>query len=202
MTRIALALAGVLAVFVAASGAYAQSEVPSGVFFKQQQGDQYLARDLLLGAKVYNSDGKIIGDIEDLILNEFNQVEGVIMGIGGFLGLGEKRVGVRYSALEFSAKDGRQILTLPQVTKDILKSVPKYVRARPPKSFFEKVTEKAKELAAKTGDTTSDAYKKAKEKAAPALQRAGEKAKEAYTAAKEKVKEAYDKAKEAASPQQ
>ena len=38
---------------------------------------------------------KIFGDIEDLIQNEYNQVEGVIIGVGGLLGVGEKRTDVR-----------------------------------------------------------------------------------------------------------
>ena len=42
----------------------------------------------LLGAKVHDANGKIVGDVEDLILDEFNRVQGVIMGVGGVLGLG------------------------------------------------------------------------------------------------------------------
>ena len=202
MKRFAALIVAALAALAAAPAFAADPAIPEGVFFKRQQADQYLARDLLLGAKVRDGDGKIIGDIEDLILDEFNQVEGVIMGVGGVLGLGEKRVGVRYSALVFTEKDGKQLVSLPQATKSVLKALPAYVRARPPKSFFEKVTEKAKELAAKTGDTTSDAYKKAKEKAGPAIQQAREKAGEAYNAAKDKVKEVMDKAKDSAAPKQ
>ena len=64
------------------------------MFLPTQGEGQYLAKDLLLGAKVYNAEGHIIGDIEDLILNADNQVEGVVMGTGGFAGFGEKRIAV------------------------------------------------------------------------------------------------------------
>lgn len=190
-----------LAVVISAAAIHplwaADTAIPEGIFLKSQQADQYLARDLLLGAKVHDADGKIIGDVEDLVLNDHNQVVGVIMGVGGVLGLGEKRIGVRYSALQFAETDGKQVVSLPQATKEVLTALEPYVRSRPPKSFFDSVTEKAKELAAKTGETTSDAYQKAKEQAGPALQQAREKAGQAYETAKEKVREAVDKAKDA-----
>lgn len=185
-------------------GAFAQSvqaadpTIPSGVFMQSQAGDQQLARDFLIGAKVYNAENKIIGDIEDLILDELNTVEGVIIGVGGVLGLGEKRIGVRYTALSIEIRDGKQVVVLEAATKAVLKALKPFERARPPKSFFESAMEKAKELADKTTDTTSDAYKKAKEKVGPAYEKAKKQAGEAYEAAKEKVKETVEKAKEAA----
>lgn len=198
-----LVLAVVLVFGVLAQSAQAADPaIPAGVFVQRQAGDQQLARDFLIGAKVYNADNKIIGDIEDLILDELNTVEGVIVGVGGVLGLGEKRIGVRYTALTIEVRDGKQVIVLPQATKDVLKALKPFERARPPKSFFDRAMEKAKELADKTTDTTSDAYKKAKEKVGPAYEAAKEKAGAAYQAAKEKVKETVDKAKEAAKPAQ
>ena len=186
----ALALAAVLAFsFGPMAAAQKSAPMPEGVFYMKQNPDQYLAKDLLLNAKVVGASGKIIGDVEDLILNEYNQVVGVIMGVGGFLGVGEKRVGVRYSALRYTNKGGKTVVSLPNITRDVLKAMPAYKRAQPPKSFLEKVTERAKELAAKSGATAKDAYEKAKVKAD-----------KAYEKAKEGVKEAYDKAKDAAQP--
>ena len=74
--------------------------IPANIFLPTQGGTQYLAKDLLLGGKVLNADGKIIGDIEALILNSNNQIEGVVMGTGGFAGFGEKHVAVVLSALQ------------------------------------------------------------------------------------------------------
>ena len=41
--------------------------IPSGVFYKGQQVDQYSAKERLIGAKVFNKAGELIGDIEDLL---------------------------------------------------------------------------------------------------------------------------------------
>jgi len=172
----------------------------TGGFVAAQTADQYLARDHLIGAKVHGSDGKIIGDVEDLIINDKNQVVGVVMGTGGFLGVGEKKIGVDLSALKF---DEAGAVSLPEATKDSIAAAPAYQRAQPKKSLLERAREKVLELTDKTTATTQDAIEKAK----PVVEDATEKAKDAIEAAKpalenatEKAQEAIDAAKEAAAP--
>lgn len=194
-----LGLAAALLISATAPAFAQDSKIPAGMFFRGQQSDQYLARNLLLGAKVRGSEGKIIGDIEDLIMTEDNRIIGVIMGVGGFLGAGEKRIGVRFGALEIKTTGNAVTVSLP-VTREILKAIPAYKRARPPKSLLDRAIEKAKELADKTTATSTDAYGKAKEQAGPALQKAREKAGEVYEKGKEAVQGAVEKAKEAAQP--
>ena len=189
MKRIFFLLFVILLGAVASAAQAAETAIPEGVFLERQNESQQLAKDFLLGAKVHDANGKIVGDVEDLILDEFNRVQGVIMGVGGVLGLGEKRIGVRLPALQIQEKDGQLIVVLEEATKDVLKALKPFERARPPKSFFERAMDKAKELATKTSETTSDAYKRAKEKVGPAYEQAKEKATEAYNAAKEKVQE-------------
>ncbi|MGD9669302.1 MAG: PRC-barrel domain-containing protein [Hyphomicrobiaceae bacterium] len=186
---------------IAATPAFAQQATPESLFIDHQSEDQYLAKDLLIGAKVQDENGKIIGDIEDLVLNDWNRVEGVVMGTGGFLGVAEKKVGVKLSALKFVEKDGKTVVTIPGVNAELLKGVEPFKRAKPKKSLLDRAMEKAKELTDKSAVTATDAYEKAKEKAGPAYEAAKEKAKEAYDSAKETVKEAVDKAKDAAQPE-
>ena len=150
-------LAAVAAVFVALPAA-AQD---TSVYMNTQGTDQHLAKDTLIGASIYGKDGKIIGDIEDLILTDGNTVIGVIIGTGGFLGLAEKRVGINLTALTSEEKDGATIITLPLSHEDLVKAEP-YKRALPKKSLLERAKEKAKELADKTSETTKDAYEDAK----------------------------------------
>lgn len=189
MKRIFILLSVLVFGAVATVARAAEPAIPEGIFLERQTESQQLARDFLIGAKVHDGEGKIIGDVEDLILDEFNQVQGVVMGVGGVLGLGEKRVGVRLAALQIQEKDGKQVVVLEEATKPVLKALKAYERSRPPKSYFERAMDKAKELAAKTSETTTDAYKRAKEKVGPAYEQAKEKATEAYNAAKEKVQE-------------
>lgn len=167
----------------------AKAVIPPG-FIKAQVPGQTLARDRLIGAKVYNREGQIIGDIEDLILSPSNQVVGVIMGVGGFLSIGEKRIGIHYGALQFTQKDGVSRIVLPIATKEVLAAVEPYKRSEPPKSLVDRSKEKARELTDRSTESAKDAAEVVKEKAGPAL----EKAKEAAGSAVEKAKEAVSPA--------
>ena len=118
--------------------------IPAKTFFKGQQADQRLARSSLLGASVRNASGAIIGDIDDLIIGPNNHIDGVIIGVGGFLGLGEKKIGVRTSALQFSTKDGRTVITLPAASKEVLAAVPSY-KAADQRSTYERLRERARD---------------------------------------------------------
>lgn len=183
-----------------ATPALAQAPTAESIFIQTQNESEYLAKDLLIGAKVHNDEGKIVGDIEDVVLNDWNRVEGVVMGTGGFLGVAEKKVGVKLSALKFSDKDGKTYVALPGITKEMLDAVEPFKRAKPQKTLLERAMEKAQELTDKGSVTAKEAYDKAKEQAGPAYEKAKEAAKHGYDSAKEAVKEAVDKAKDAAAP--
>lgn len=206
MQRGVLTLAAVAV--LSALPAFADPVIPQDVFLTTQGEGQYLAKDLLLGAKVHNAEGQIVGDVEDLILNADNQVQGVILGVGGFAGFGEKRIGVALPALKIKNESGVVIVSLPQATKETLAALPAFERKQPPKSLIDRAIEKAKELSDKSSVTAKDAYEKAKQDAGPALQRAEEAAKKTYEEsvkpalekAGEATKEAYDAAKEAVAP--
>lgn len=200
--RFALPLAALMALSLPAWAE--EVRIPAGVFTNAQSEDQYLAKDSLIGAKVRDRDGKIIGDIEDLIVNDYNQVVGVVMGTGGFVGLGEKKVGVNLSALKFTDEGGQTVISLPDATPEILTAVEPYKRGQPSKSLLERAQEKAVELKDKAATSSQDALEKAKpafeetrQKAKEALEKAKESAGPALDAAKAAVKEGLDVAKDA-----
>jgi putative membrane protein len=58
----------------------------------------------LIGRTVENANGDNLGEINNVIINEKGDVVAVIIGVGGFLGIGEKDVGVPFEALEFRAE--------------------------------------------------------------------------------------------------
>ena len=170
------------------------AQIPPDVFVPAQSEDQYLARDLLLFAKVHSADGSIIGDIEDLIFNANNQVVGIVMGTGGFLGFGEKRIAVNVGALQVKHEDGKIYVSLPQATKEVLDTLEPFQRKQPPKSLIDRAMERAHEFTDKSSVTAKDAYEKAK----PALEKAGEAAKGALEEAEKKAAPALEKAKDVA----
>ena len=48
----------------------------------------------LIGVNVYNDNNEKIGDIQELIVDKSSKVDNVILGVGGFLGMGEHYVAV------------------------------------------------------------------------------------------------------------
>lgn len=194
----AIALAAALPAVAQQTAPAPAVAIPKGVFFKGQTQGQGLARDRLLGLSVHNATGQIIGDVEDLIVGPSNEIQGVVMGTGGFFGAGEKKVGVRLGALQVSQKDGRTVLTLPAATKDVLAALEPYKRAEPKRSLVDRAKDKAQELTDKTKESAGPAYEQAREKAKQAYDSAREQAGPAYERAKVTAKEAYDKAMQAA----
>lgn len=191
MKHVSLLAAGLLAVAPLASPA-AWAEEPT-TFLAAQSEAEYLARDHLIGANVHGAEGTVIGNVDDLIVNDENQIVGVVLGTGGYFGYGEKKVGVALASLKFEEQGGKLIVSLPDVTKETLAAAPDFERRQPPRSLLERAQDKAIELGDKTRATTKDAL----ERAQPAIDHARQKAQEAYDKAKEAVSDALDTAKEA-----
>ncbi|WP_230532599.1 PRC-barrel domain-containing protein [Microvirga roseola] len=59
----------------------------------------------LEGMNVYNQNNEKVGDIREVLVNSQGQVEAVVIGVGGFLGIGERDVAVPYNALEWVQDD-------------------------------------------------------------------------------------------------
>jgi sporulation protein YlmC with PRC-barrel domain len=55
----------------------------------------------LVGVDVYNEANEKIGDISEIILDKSGKVANVIIGVGGFLGMGEHYVAVAYDKLKW-----------------------------------------------------------------------------------------------------
>jgi sporulation protein YlmC with PRC-barrel domain len=72
---------------------------------------------------VYDQAKDKIGTVDDVIIGDNGQMTGLIIGVGGFLGAGEKDVAVAPTAIHAEMKDGSWYLTL-NTTKDALKSAP------------------------------------------------------------------------------
>jgi PRC-barrel domain protein len=107
----------------------AKAAIPPNTFFRGQTPSQYLASERLIGAKVTNKDGQTIGTISDLIIGSGDKIDGVILSVGGVLGVGDKKIGVRLSALKLARADSKLPVSLPNASKEILDAVPAYEKA-------------------------------------------------------------------------
>jgi sporulation protein YlmC with PRC-barrel domain len=72
---------------------------------------------------VYDNNNSKIGEIMDVLLSPDGRVNALIVGVGGFLGAGEKDVAVNFNAVKPTKKDDKVYLTM-DTNKDALKSAP------------------------------------------------------------------------------
>jgi sporulation protein YlmC with PRC-barrel domain len=71
---------------------------------------------------VYDPADNKIGEIEDVLINREGTASALIIGVGGFLGIGEKHVAVPFNAVQVKTKDNNKWYMVMNTTKDALKS--------------------------------------------------------------------------------
>jgi len=78
-------------------------------------------------SRVYNMNGERIGDVNDIVVDD-GRVTAIILGVGGFLGIGEKEVAMKPDEVKrMIHSDGQAYFTVSS-TKDQLMAAPDYVR--------------------------------------------------------------------------
>jgi len=106
-----------------ASGAMAQTttpQPPTGTAPAQPEVEMevrasgHLASNLI-GQTVYNGTGaeaENIGEITDIVISDQGQVEAIVVGVGGFLGIGQKEVALQYDLTKWTEREGDRRLAV------------------------------------------------------------------------------------------
>lgn len=92
--------------------------------------DGHLATHII-GEAVYNGssdDAERIGNVNDIVIGADGNIQAVIVGVGGFLGLGQKNVAVDYAQLDWAERDGNRWLIAP-MTKEQLEQQAEFDRS-------------------------------------------------------------------------
>src|SRR5436190_5419473 len=71
---------------------------------------------------VYDPSNNKVGEIMDVLLDQEGKAAALIIGVGGFLGAGEKDVAVPFNAVQIQKKDNNKNYLVMNTTKDALKS--------------------------------------------------------------------------------
>lgn len=141
-TLTAAALAAVLA-----TPAFAQTPMPNTTnssmtstgqtigqagFVPQQNANDWRSSKLV-GASVYGQDNASIGEISDVLISSDGKVQAVVVGVGGFIGVGEKDVALPFAALTITRKPDSSSIDKITVnySKDQLKNAPKFAFYEP-----------------------------------------------------------------------
>src|SRR4029077_6970538 len=70
----------------------------------------------LIGLNVYNDKNEKLGDISEVLVDKSGKVDGVVIGVGGFLGMGQHDIKVDLSKLKFVNEPVRSSATTPSTT--------------------------------------------------------------------------------------
>jgi len=97
----------------------------SAQFLDEQKPDDWLA-STLIDKPAVNSQGETIGDVNDLVTDRNGKVIAALIGVGGFLGIGEKDVAVRFEDLKLSRDENDNVKVTVNISKDMLASAPDY----------------------------------------------------------------------------
>ena len=91
----------------------------------REQAQNELRVDWITDATLRSPDGETIGGIEDVILDgETGQLSAVIVGVGGFLGIGQKRIAVAWDQLQIDY-DANEVTA--NLTREQAEAAPDYV---------------------------------------------------------------------------
>lgn len=109
-----------------------QSTMQRAGFVQSQSASEWRGSKLI-GATVYGPDNKSIGEINDIILDSSGKVKAAVVGVGGFLGVGEKNVALPFEALNVTRKQNSGSIDKITVSysKDDLKNAPKFAYYQP-----------------------------------------------------------------------
>ncbi|MFD0858961.1 PRC-barrel domain-containing protein [Roseovarius aquimarinus] len=138
--------ASAMALTVAAGGAMAQdgtmrTAAENSADMSAMQGDLIRTRDITGGA-IYTSDAandegwsgadyadigadwNEIGEIEDVVLDQGGQMQGVVAEVGGFLGVADKHVMIAVDDIRLVPVDDTEIVLLTRMNEEEMEELP------------------------------------------------------------------------------
>lgn len=187
-----------LSVLILAAAPLAAQQTPAAPgepvnFVEQQTQSEVLATDFT-GETVLSSSGEKVGDVNNLVFDENGRISLVVIGVGGFLGVGQKEVAVPFAGLKPEMRDNQQVLII-DATKEQLQAAPAYKTLNDQK-FNERLTN-WREKAKASWDQVSNRAKEAYQDAKGAVQDAGDKAQDATENAADQASDAAKDAQDA-----
>ncbi|WP_119461056.1 PRC-barrel domain-containing protein [Rhodospirillaceae bacterium SYSU D60014] len=103
----------------------AATDTQDAVIPAEEEGQ--LRAENLMGMTVLSGDGERIGEVQDLIFDESEQITGVVVGVGGFLGIGEKRVGLNWEQAEVQQNpDTNEEVITVNLSREELEAAPEF----------------------------------------------------------------------------
>ncbi len=121
------AIFGALLLSAVAAPAFAQSVMSATAPHFVSVSQSSVLSSNLVGLNVTNAGGQTIGEIKDVVLAADKSIEGVVVSVGGFLGMGEHYVVVDPAAVAVSYDtNNKKWLAKMNATAEQLKAAPAF----------------------------------------------------------------------------
>ncbi|MBY0382358.1 MAG: PRC-barrel domain-containing protein [Xanthobacteraceae bacterium] len=99
---------------------------PASVQYSNVSGTDVFTSNLK-GLNVYNQNNESVGEISDIAIGANNQVQALILSVGGFLGVGDRYVAIAPSSLKVTYDESnKKWHATINATKEQLKSAPDF----------------------------------------------------------------------------
>ncbi|MFC3073843.1 PRC-barrel domain-containing protein [Shinella pollutisoli] len=122
----------------------------AGETYLTAQGDDQISANTYIGQTVYNSADESIGKISDLIIQEDGGIAAAVVGVGGFLGIGEKWVAVPFDTISITqVPDSDDVKLTTTETAESLQAAPEF------KTKSQQVAERNAQTQVDTSTTSS-----------------------------------------------
>ncbi|MHB2168883.1 PRC-barrel domain-containing protein [Alsobacter sp. R-9] len=128
--RVGLTALAALAALPSAEGLAQTAAAPSIGYLTEEAPAQRTATSFI-GQNVFGRNGERIGDVNDVVVDTSGTAPpALVIGVGGFLGIGEKDVAVPLGAVTIEPLKGARRLVVP-VTREDLRAAPPFRRRDP-----------------------------------------------------------------------
>jgi PRC-barrel domain protein len=94
-------------------------------FLVKQDQSELLAANLI-GQTVLDASNESIGEVTDLITDKDGKILAVLVGAGGFLGIGQKDLAIRFQDIKVSRDENDDLIVKADVTKEMVAQAPDY----------------------------------------------------------------------------
>src|SRR5215469_2470362 len=105
-------LAALTALMIAAGPVAAQDTSSAPLNFADKQNNSEVLVTDFFGTPVNGKDGQPLGKISNLVFDQEGRIELAVIGIGGFLGIGEKEVAVPFDTLKSGEVNNKPVFVL------------------------------------------------------------------------------------------
>ncbi len=111
---------------IVAPGAGAQVALATPMFLNEMISGEALATEWI-GEPIYNAAAEELGTIDDLVLDKDGHIVAAIVGVGGFLGIGQKTVAISWTSLQAEITTDDEVRLILAADRAALETAPDYL---------------------------------------------------------------------------